>query len=110
MVKQLMRAFLRASDVVQYVEYIFSGMFDKVYNYSAIPKARRQKKFILGMPSTKPITEVEELDHEEMMGICDELLEVIVGSLVSMPQSVRYLLVLIKNYAIETVSLCCITL
>jgi hypothetical protein len=105
MVKALMREFLRLTDIVQYIEYIFSTTFDKVYNYSAVPKIKRTKDFEsydvhanVFIPKT-----VEELDSEEIRMLCDELLEIIVGSLVSMPQSIRYLLVLIKDYIKESV-------
>ena len=101
-----MREFLRSTDIVQYMEYIFSTTFDKVYNYSAIPKVKRRKNF--EPPETHPQVFagkiIEELDSEEIEMLCDELLEIIVGSLVSMPQSIRCLLVLIKNYVIEFVT------
>ena len=103
-----MNSYLNQADILQYVVTIFSSTFSKVYNYSKIPKPKRMGNEVvkLSMPvnsMAKNITKVEELDQKELECICNELMDLIMDSLISMPQSLRYLLVTIAQCESEKV-------
>eukprot|EP00826_Nyctotherus_ovalis_P012560 TRINITY_DN13331_c0_g2_i1.p3 TRINITY_DN13331_c0_g2~~TRINITY_DN13331_c0_g2_i1.p3 ORF type:complete len:111 (-),score=30.95 TRINITY_DN13331_c0_g2_i1:154-486(-) len=105
----MLKAFLRQTDIVQYVEHLFAESFEKANNFSSIPKAKRRYLSRAYQSEDPSMTFPESTDKEEHLSVsevimfCQEILNTIEGSLAIMPQSVRHLLKSIEIYAAETV-------
>jgi len=76
---------------------LFSEILLKVYNYSILPKKTDNEY-------NKEDNKMKSLNNEEIIRICDELVNKIVESLVGMPMSVRSLIKLVEIQAKNRVS------
>lgn len=110
LVVRMLRAFLRQTDTVHYVEHLFAPSFQRANNFSSVPKAKRRYLSQAYQSEDSSMAFPESTDKEEHLSVsevimfCQEILGTIEGSLAVMPQSVRYLLKSIEVYAAETVS------
>ena len=109
LIVKILKAFLRHTDIMLYVEYLFASTFERANNFSSIPKTKRrylsQSYQEDGIIKKFPASADKEdyLSVSEVIMFCQEILNKIEGSLAIMPLSVRCLLKAIENYAAETV-------
>jgi len=87
----LLHSYLKQTELMLYVQQIFSPTLEKMCSYSAIAKEKRlniehelYEKFSY---HAKEKHKNEQLQLNEMIMFCDELFEVIIRSLVFMPES-----------------------
>ena len=117
-VNRLLKSFIGRTEIRQYVEQLFGGVYNKIYNFRAIPE---EKKIAAVKPEQKSQTENSKNFYidpvlpqeegktcktmlvEELLGFCDEAIESITSQLRCMPMSMRYLLKIIELQADKTV-------
>jgi len=113
----LIRAFLLRTEAKQYVKRLFGPIFNRLYNFTALPPDIKKKllRNLLNQdidfsqtqvinPLIKGTKEViEPMKAYEVMAFCEVLLNNIVESIPFFPQSIRYLLKAIQQYIIEEV-------
>jgi hypothetical protein len=117
-IHRLIKSFLNRTEVFQYLEQIFSPIFSKLYEYTALPNDRRvavlenmlSRSLVINKDNEKTIGALvksaerdiaEKLRAYEVMAFSEAFLIVIFESLMFMPQSVRYLLKTIEISFIE---------
>ena len=104
---RLLKSYLKQTEIMQYTEHIFSSILERICNYSMIPQKKRKlpnpssSENAVRPNSSKDNNEILQLN--ELLPFLDEMFELIIGSLTSMPQSIRILIKIIEICAMETV-------
>lgn len=92
---------------MEYMEYIFSDILLRIYNYSMLPKVTRIGLYKPDEESFEDDNDgkgyLSPLTQDDIKIICEELIGKIVGSSISMPQTIRYILKFIEEQAMTIV-------
>ena len=99
---RLVKSYLERTEIIKYTDYIFSNTFKKIYNYCVIPRNKRFSEISLINNEDKN-NEKDLFTVDEIIEFCDELINAIVGSIISMPRSLRYFIKLLEVVTIEAV-------